>query len=247
MLSLLGGFVVRQSRLVLLASCSVLLALRPAVAADPSEPPRREISVPGRGVASGAPDEARLQLGVETRGADAARVVRENSDKVAAVRARLAGAGVAAKDVQTAQLSVTPQQPFDPQTGRPSGAPTYVVDHVLAVRVRAVETLGDVLGECVAAGVNKIQSVTFEVSDPARLEAEARAKAMAQARSRAEQLAQGAGVKLGAPLTVTESAIVPLPRGDVRMRMAEAAIAPVPVAAGELDVEIQVHVTYAIQ
>ena len=234
-------------RPALFAFLSTLLALQPALAADPAEPPRREISVQGRGVASGSPDEARVQLGVETRGADAARAVRENSDKVAAIRARLAGAGVAAKDVQTAQLSVTPQQPFDPQTGRPSGAPTYVVDHVLAVRVRAIETLGDVLGQSVAAGANQIQSVSFAVSDPSKLESEARAKAMAEARSRAEQLAQAAGAKLGAPLTITESAILPVPRGEVRMRMAEAAVAPLPVAAGELDVEIHVHVTYAIQ
>jgi uncharacterized protein YggE len=155
--------------------------------------------------------------------------------------------GVAAKDVQTAQLSVVPQQPYDPQTGRPSGAPTYVVDHVLSVRVRAIENLGDVLGQSVAAGANQIQSVGFRVSDPSKLESEARAQAMAEARSRAEQLAQAAGVQLGPPLTITESAAFPMPHGEVRMRMAEAAAAPpVPVAAGELEVEIQVHVTWAI-
>lgn len=226
----------------------LLLAAAPSLAATGDAPPRREIHVQGRGVASGAPDEATVQLGVETRNTDASRAVRENSEKVAAIRARLAGAGVEAKDVQTAQLSVTPQQPFDPQTGRPSGTPSYVVDHVLTVRVRAIEKLGDVLGGAVAAGANQIQSVAFAVSDPSRLEADARAKAMAEARSRAEQLAQAGGVKLGPPLTITESALQPMPRDDMRYRMAaEAAAAPVPVAAGELQVEIHVQVTYGIQ
>jgi hypothetical protein len=234
-------------RFVLLAASLLVLGAESAAAQATDEPPRRAISVQGRGVASGLPDEARVQVGVQTRGTDAARAVRENSERVAALRARLASAGVEAKDVQTAQLSVTPQQPYDPQTGRPSGAPTYVVDHLLAVRVRAIGTLGDVLGECVAAGANQIQSVSFAVSDPTKLESEARAKAMAQARSRAEQLAQGGGVKLGAPLTITENAFFPVPGGEVRMRMAEAAAAPVPVAAGELDVEIHVHVTWSIQ
>jgi len=226
----------------------LLLLAAPGFAATGSEPPRREIHVQGRGVASGAPDEAMVQLGVETRSADAARAVRENSEKVGAIRARLAGAGVEAKDVRTAQLSVTPQQPFDPQTGRPSGAPSYVVDHVLAVRVRSLEKLGDVLGGSVAAGANQIQSVAFVVSDPSRLEADARAKAMAEARARAEQLARAGGVELGPPLAISESAIHPMPRGDVAYRMAaEAVAAPVPVAAGELEVEIQVQVTYGIQ
>ena len=233
-------------RLILLAASLLAIGAERTNAQAAHEPPRREISVQGRGVASGSPDEARVQVGVQTRGADAARAVRENSERVAAMRARLASAGVEARDVYTAQLSVTPQQPYDPQTGRPSGAPTYVVDHLLAVRVRAIGKLGDVLGESVAAGANQIQSVSFAVSDPTKLESEARAKAMAEARSRAEQLAQGGGVKLGAPLTITESAIFPVAGGDVRMRM-EAAAAPIPVTAGELDVEIHVHVTYAIQ
>lgn len=237
----------QHRRLALLAAFAIPLVSGSAVAQPTPEPPRREISVQGRGVASGSPDEATVQLGVETRSADAARAVRENSDKVAAIRTRLASAGVEAKDVQTAQLSVTPQQPFDPQTGRPSGAPTYVVDHVLSVRVRAVERLGEVLGDAVAAGANQIQSVTFGASDPSKLESEARGKAMAEARARAEQLAQAAGVKLGAPLTISESAAFPVPRGEPRVRMAEAAAMAVPVAAGELEVEIHVHVTYAIQ
>ncbi len=236
-----------QHRLALLAACLLAGAAGRAAAQASHEPPPRAISVQGRGVASGLPDEARVQVGVQTRGADAARAVRENSERVAALRAHLASAGVEAKDVQTAQLSVTPQQPYDPQTGRPSGAPSYVVDHLLAVRVRGIGTLGDVLGECVAAGANQIQSVGFAVSDPTKLESEARAKAMAQARSRAEQLAQSGGVKLGAPLTITESAVFPVQRDPVQLRMAEAAAAPVPVAAGELDVEIHVHVSYAIQ
>jgi uncharacterized protein YggE len=237
-----------RRRIALVSLLPLLLAAAPSLAATGGEPPRREIHVQGRGVAAGAPDEATVRLGVESRNTDAARAVRENSEKVAAIRARLAGAGVEAKDVQTAQLSVTPQQPFDPQTGRPSGAPSYVVDHVLSVRVRSVEKLGDVLGGSVAAGANQIQSVAFAVSDPSQLEADARAKAMAEARSRAEQLAQAGGVKLGPPLTISESAMQPMPRGDVAYRMAaEAAAAPVPVAAGELQVEIHVHVTYGIQ
>jgi uncharacterized protein YggE len=233
--------------LVLVAAALLALGAEPAAGQGAHEPPRREISVQGRGVASGVPDEARVQVGVQTRGGDAARAVGDNSERVAALRARLAAAGVETRDVHTAQLSVTPQQPYDPQTGRPSGAPTYVVDHVLGVRVREIGRLGDVLGECVAAGANQIQSVGFAVGDPTKLEADARGKAMAQARARAEQLAQAGGVKLGAPLTITESAVFPLQREPVNMRMAEAAAAPIPVAAGELEVEIHVHVTYAIQ
>jgi hypothetical protein len=234
-------------RLVLVVAALLVLGAERAAAQHTHEPPRREIVVQGRGVASGVPDEARVQVGVQTRGGDAARAVRENSERVATLRARLAGAGVQDRDVATAQLSVTPQQPYDPETGRPSGPPTYVVDHALAVRVRDVARLGDVLGEAVAAGANQIQSVSFAVGDPTALEAEARGRAMAQARARAEQLAEAGGVKLGGPLTITESAVFPVQRDAVHMRMAEAAAAPVPVAAGELEVEIHVHVTYAIQ
>ena len=54
-----------------------------------------------------------------------------------------------------------------------------------------------IIDDAVAAGVNGIENVSWDVSDPAALEAKARAAAMKKAREIAGQIAEAGGAKLG--------------------------------------------------
>jgi uncharacterized protein YggE len=116
--------------------------------------------------------------------------------------------------------------------------------------VRDLSKVGDALGKAVAAGANSINGVSFTVSDQTALEAEARDKAMADAKARAEQLAKAAGVTLDKPMQISESFNNPIPYA-VNVRAADsagvAAQNPVPVQAGQIQVNLQVSVTYIIK
>ena len=85
------------------------------------------------------------------------------------------------------------------------------------------------------------------MSDQSKLEAEARDKAMADAKARAEQLAKSAGVTLGNLMTIGEFTSGPIPyAADLRaagMGGGEA----VPVSTGQIQVSLQVSVTYEIK
>ncbi len=241
---LIGLLLLATLGLFVLSGCAV-----PAQAQPTSETPHT-ISVTGSGIAYGAPDLATLQVGVQSRHGDAGLAVDENTRRMNAIVAALKELGLEEKDIQTTNFSVYPQQDYDPQTGQPTGQVTYIVDNTVSLTVRNLSRVGEVLGKATAAGANNIYGISFGVSDPASLEAEARAKAMADAKARAEQLAQAAGVTLDTPMTISEylsGGPIPFALDNAVLAEGRGAGAPVPVSAGQLQITLQVNVTYVIR
>lgn len=234
--------------LLAVAGSLTLSACSGAAAAAPAAEQPHTISVNGAGVAYGKPDIAVAQIGVETRNADPSRAVSDNTEKMTAVIAEMKKLGIEDKDIQTSNFSVYAQQNYDDQ-GKPTDY-TYIADNIVSITVRDLSKVGDALGRAVAAGANSINGVSFTVSDRTALESEARDKAMVDAKSRAEQLAKAAGVTLDQPLTITEAFASPIPY-SLNVRAADfagaPAQAPVPVSSGQIEVDLQVSVTYIIK
>jgi len=207
------------------------------------------ISVTGSGIAFGSPDIAVATIGVHTQSENPSAAVSENTDKMNAVIAALKDLGIEDKDIQTSNFSIYAQQNYEPTTGKPTTI-TYVADNSVTVKIRDLSKVGQALGKAVDAGANTIHGVNFTVSDQSKLEAEARDKAMADAKARSEQLARAAGVALGQPMTINEySAVQPIPYSvkEVALGVGGAGVAPVPVSTGQIQVSLQVNVTYEIK
>src|SRR5690348_8684002 len=100
----------RLSQLPRLVALAAALLLWPGGAfAQPSpQTPQARVVVTGEGSVSVAPDHAQVRIGVTTR----TRTVREGVDTtsrtMAAIMAALKNAGIAEKDIQTAQFSIQP-------------------------------------------------------------------------------------------------------------------------------------------
>jgi uncharacterized protein YggE len=210
----------------------------------------RTIKVVGQGKASGAPDVAHINIGVETTGVSAQEAMEANRQQMSALLAKIKAMGVADKDVQTSNFSIyaerTDLAPSKTGTTEPSDqAIVYRVNNMVNVTVRDLASLGDVLDQAVSAGANNIYGVSFEVSDTSKLEADAREKAIADAKARAESLARLSGVSLAEVQQVSEvvSGTGPL-YGKVA---AEGLGVGTPIEAGELLVTMSVEVTYAIK
>jgi hypothetical protein len=162
--------------------------------------------------------------------------------------------GVAARDVQTTDLSLSPV--FDkPTTDRTETDKTppqiigYEIRNKIQITSREVTKVGELLDATVKAGVNKIESLSFEVSDPKPVLRELRKKALADARSKAEEVAQEAGMTLGAPVNID------LDQSSFSKRLSSTGYfaAPrnheptVPIAPGEEKLEVGVGVVYELK
>lgn len=208
--------------------------------------PGRQISVVGTGEAFGQPDEAQVQIGVETFSPTVAEATSENQATLEAVMAALDEAGIPASDIQTSNYGVWAEQIYGDRG--PEGIAGYRVSNMVTVIVRDITQVAEVLGAVTDAGANAIHGVTFSVADTAALQAEARAEAMADAEARAQSLAELAGVELGEPLVISEviGQPMPFPMGGGYAVMESAAVVP-SISPGQLSYQMQVQVVYAMK
>lgn len=217
------------------------LALAPMAALAEDDPAL--ITVTGEGVVQVVPDLATIPIGVTTEGASAADAMAANSAALQAVLDRLAAAGIAAKDVQTSNLSLNPNwvQNADGSAPRISG---YVANNTLTVQVRDLAALGTVLDAVITDGANTLNGISFGLQDPRPALDDARRKAVADARAKAEVLAGAAGVTLGRLVSIQEGGGAMPPQPMYRMEAAMAS--PVPVAAGEVGMTSSVALVYEL-
>lgn len=204
----------------------------------------RTLTVTGSGEVAAVPDMAVLTIGVSAEAPAAEGAVRQVSKALNTLLGQLATAQIAERDVQTSTLTLQPVYDQDRQSGVRTQR-GFLARSVLTVRVRDLAGLGGVLDAAVAGGATQFGGLRFDVSDPQPAEAQARAAAVADAARKAAQIADAAGVSLGAVQTITEQDFGGRPMG-LEMTAARSA-ADVPVAAGEVVTRVQVTAVYAIE
>jgi uncharacterized protein len=225
-------------------------AQTPAPEAKPEFSPTQTITVVGQGSARVKPDIAQISVGVETTGETVGEAVQENQTKMEAILAALKEAGIAEKDIQTMNYSISSEQPPQPTlpeggTGTGETKPRYRVSNMVNVTVRDLDKVGDVLDAVIEAGANSIWGVSFSVDDPKAAQAEARSKAVTDAQTRAQALSELSGVKLGPVMSMSEvvsGGAVPMYAMADRAAGGGGSISP-----GEVEVSYQVQVSYFIE
>jgi uncharacterized protein len=228
---------------------AALLLPSAALAQAQVEPSAREIVVSGTGEASAAPDIATANFAVERNAKTAREALDQANAGMRAVIDGMKALGVEDRDLQTSGFGISPQYRYDDNSGgrrEPPELVGYEVRNSLAVRVRDVTRVGEVLDRAVSLGVNSGGSVAFDFADAANLRAEARRKAVADATATARTLTEAAGVPLGPVVRIAmDDAASPPPTPMYRMA-ADAAAPAVPVQAGVSTIGASVTVTFAL-
>lgn len=248
------GSIARMARLAILL-CLPVLCLTVALPASlggvaHAQPVEAVATTEGRltvvaeGRVSARPDMATLRFGVE-RTADAAEeAVADMSEAAADLLDLLDAEGIAAEDRQTGALVLRPR--WSRQDGRVMEIEGYVAATEVIVRLRSLEALGAVIDAAVAVGANRLDSLSFGLSDPGAARDSARQAAVAEGRRRAALYAEAAGVDLGRLVELTElDAPGPAPL-IMQAEMSDARAATVPIAEGETTVSARLRLVYAI-
>jgi uncharacterized protein len=216
---------------------AVVVPASSAVAATAAAP--RTITVQGTGIVKTTPTVADFTFGVAANGATASAALSANAAKMNKVISALKGRGIAAGDIQTAQISL---QPNRNQAG--DKILNYTATNSVAARVRSIAKAGPVVDAAVSAGANEISGPSLTVTDQLLLSRRALKAAVVDARGRAQAIASAAGVSLGPIQSVSEeSTSSPLPLGAV----ADAKAASTPVSAGTVAIQADVTVVYSIK
>jgi hypothetical protein len=212
------------------------------------EPVDRSISVAGLGRRSAAPDIAEVAVGVVTEHEESEKAVAMNSRRVQAVFEAAHAAGVAKRDLRTSRFVVHPKY-TKPVKGRAQRVAGYTVWNSVAVTVRRIDQVGEVLDRLMKAGANTVNGPHFRIDRLEHIEDECRKLAVEDARRKARILAHTLGARLGPPRSIVEEEDRHAYRrnrgGEFLAAMSmEAAAPPPPVAEGEQEVEVRVSVVF---
>ena len=214
-----------------------------------AEDQQRGISVSGQGIVQGSPDVATISLGVSSLANTVGEARTQAAASLTAMIDSMKANGVEDDDVQTTQLNIQPE--YDYTDGRQI-LTGFRVTNAVNAKLREIDRTGEVVDEAVEAGGDNttINGITFSIDDPEELKRQAREAAVADARARAETLAQASGVTLGDPVTISETSFAqPMYYSGAEIAADTGAGAPVPatpIEAGELDVVVDVSITWGI-
>ena len=210
------------------------------------------LTVTATGRADATPDEARVQLGVQSIGANAQEASRANRDKMEQVGTALAKLGIKPADIQTRNLNLNRIE-YGKDRGR------FRTDNVVEVRMRDARRVGEAIAAATDAGANLLSGPDLRVSNREQANRSAYAAAYRAARERAEAYAGAAGLKIGRVLAIYDNGEfappVPYARSGYGMAVEQAMAAPaapppppavMPFSPGTSTTEVRVRVDFAL-
>jgi uncharacterized protein YggE len=206
------------------------------------------IRVHGSGEVEVMPDEASIAFAVETFAATAEEAGRENAEVMDRVISALMAAGVPREDIETRNYSLRPEYVHDQQRDEPR-IRGYRASNQVILTTRNLDSVGEFIDVALGAGANRMDQVSFGLSDDREARAAALRDAVSNARTSAEAIASSLSVTLGAVMDASTTAM-PEPRQvaySMRMESADMAMAaPTPIQPGEQTVRAQVFLVYSI-
>ncbi|MGH7024533.1 MAG: SIMPL domain-containing protein [Caulobacteraceae bacterium] len=199
------------------------------------------LDISAHGEVKAPPDMATITLGVDTTAPTASQAMAANAERMNRVIAALRTAGLADRDVQTTEISLSPQYAYD--QGQPPRLTGYQASNKVSVAEHDLSRLGKLADAVVAAGATDINQISFGLSNPVAAENLARVDAVKALEDKARLYANAAGYRIGRLISLSEGGgYQPSPpRPMMALAARNVAAPPPPVAAGELEVRVDVR------
>lgn len=205
------------------------------------------INVSGEGKVKVTPDQAAISISVETKGAKATDVKKENDTKIDAVLKYIKKMNIAKEDFQTQRVNLYPNYDYEKKKSNYMATQTVVV---LLKDLNKYDTLMDGL---VDLGINRIDNVEFKSSKMEALQTEARKLAIQNAKAKAEDFVSVLNQKVGKAMTISDNSQAyypPRPMYEMKaMAMADGGGgAPrETLATGEIELVVNVSVSFVLE
>jgi uncharacterized protein len=218
---------------------------------DPSE---QTISVSGTATAASSPDTLIIVLGVESEAKTANESLSENSNSLNSVISSLSNSGISEEDIQTSNFSIYPlyDSVKDSNGNWQQILNGYRVSNILSIQTDKIDSAGDIIDTAVSSGANRVDTVSFQLSDN-KLE-KISDDLIADAINNATQKAEKALVPLKQKIVGVKSVVIHdnvVPYYDSPMRasfdgFAESSMKSAPIMSGDEEITTNVSVVFYI-
>ena len=204
-----------------------------------------QISVTGEGKIKIVPDQALVTVGFQNSGKDAKEVKTLNDEVVDKVIKFLKKSGVPATDYKTNNVSLNKRYDYEKKKYN------FQANQTLSITLKDLIKYDEIMMGLNDAGVNMIQGVEFKSSKMEEYERDARKKAILNAKQKAQDYASVLGQKVGKALLITDNSQIyypqPMYKGNVMAMAVDGAAPRETLAVGELEINTNVSVTFALE
>jgi uncharacterized protein YggE len=230
----------KRLRTVLVLAGLLLVAAAIAGVAQPhssqaaATPTTQTITVSGDGTVTVVPDQAGFDFTADTKALTAKAALAQNAAAAGDVAAAIKNAVVSAADIQTSEVSLSPQT---------NAAGTDIVAYTASTTISvtaAIAKAGSLVDAAVAAGADGVSGPTLSRSDQAAQYRTALKDAVADAHDKAQALADASGLTLGGVQTIVEGSS----QTPVVFAQKAAPSAGVAIEPGTQTIDATVTVTY---
>ena len=218
---------------------------------DPSE---QTISVSGSATASSNPDTLVIVLGVESEAKTANESLSQNSNSLNSVISSLTNSGLSEDDIQTSNFSIYPMYDSikDFNENWQQVLTGYRVSNILSIQTDKIDSAGDIIDAAVSSGANRVDNVSFQLSDEKSQKISD--NLIADAINDATQKAEKALVPLKQKIVGVKSVVIHdnvVPYYDSPMRasfdgFAESSMKSAPIMSGDEEITTNVSVVFYI-
>ncbi len=238
-------------RLTLLTVLIALLGAAPALAQD-APATDRLVRVSGEGTVRAAPDRATVRFGIVSRAETAEAARRQNAAAAKTAMNAVRDLGVAEEKIRMESLRLQPRREYDPQT-QTREERGYEASRQVVVELDTLAQLPRLVTRVVQRGANRLEGIDYGLQDRTAARNDALRQAAQSARDKAQLLAESLGAALGPVRQIDEQSFgyqSPSPRVEMQLAKSaaeDAAPEPDAYAAGEIEVNATVQVTFSLQ
>lgn len=211
----------------------------------------RTIKVTGTASIDTVPDQAVVRFSVVTENENAETARAENAKASSAAMNLLRSLDIADSDLTLTALTLRPAREWDPETRRYNEM-GFEVHRSVSVVLNDIDNVALVVARIVEAGANRLDGVTYGLSDDGNVRIEALMKAVVNARQKAEAMVGALGSKVGKVVEIREEGVLP-PRPyattmrAMTMEKSSADPSPDAYAPGTLEITARVIITFSIE
>ena len=215
----------------------LILSLIPSFAFADSE-----ISVTGTGEVLVPADTAVVSLGVSAADKDVRTAQSMANEAIAAIRSALIEGDIAEEDINTDYINIYAMYDYGSGSEQITG---YNANSTLAIRVKDIDRVGEVIDLAFGAGANTLNGINFSATDTTAAKEKAMRLAVADAQAKADVLADAAGLQIRGIEDIAEQNTYSYDKGVMNnFDVAEASVAGTVVQAAKLTVSSSVVITF---
>jgi uncharacterized protein YggE len=203
----------------------------------------RTLSLSGTATVYAQPDQVVFSIGAYTEEKTASAAIDENAGIMTAVLNAIEAQGVKVENISTAYYTVTPNYSYDAKM-----VISYQVTNMMQVKISDLSKVGAIIDAASAAGANKVDSISFGLSDSSanNLKLSAYKAAIVDAKAKASVITQNLGISITGVQSVNENYYYPQIDYLKTAVPSSGAAASTPILQGNIGVSVTLNIVYLI-